>query len=378
MNHVAKEQDIQQDECSCAHDTTIEDNGKTICIDCGTLLSDRYIIKTYSNTTGIRRKKKVDAIYNDLPAYISQTVKELAINIYQSVTCQRVFRASFKRAILAACLHRAALLQNCAISYDDLLEIFSLNQNDANKGFNRVHSYLPKDSEFTVPFNAETEESLIIGTLIRNAGMLSISNATTSLFQMVKKRSNIINESLCKSVVCGCIYFWVKMKKIPKTLKEMSQIMGMSEMTILNKYVVIYDTVLSAVMKDLFVSLLSKAKPTQNEGRNKYKSVFKDVKHGTLYCPESKVLVFDPFTSDISVVHASSREALPIDDVDDVIEWNMLLNQNYFDADGRVYTLNITMSKNTRDYTFDFKKYNCNNTTDGEEQLREIICSLFP
>lgn len=368
--------DNESEEEECSHDATIEDNGKQICVNCGELLSERYIA-SMPTIAGVRRRKKVDLIYNDLPSYIPQHLKDMTVDIYQHVTKNRIFRNSFKRGILAACLHRAANLSRCDISYDDLIEMFSINQNEANKGFNRVHMYLPKDSIYSIPFDADKDERLVIDTTLRNAGMMSLVEPTILLFQMVKDKSNLINESLCKSVVCGCVYFWVKYRKIPKTLKEVSQRVGMSEMTILNKYLIICDLVLKAIMRPLFSSLLSQCVATPPEGKNKYKTILKDKPHA-LYGPENKVLIHDPFDCDkIRVTPIGSNESFPLDDVDDIKEWNLLLDRRYYNIEGQVFSLNISMTKNTRDCTLDFKRYNETNKASGEDQLNHLVFDLF-
>lgn len=367
----------------CEHEEiSIEDN-KHICMDCGQMLIENFISNQHcSNIIGMKKRRKSECnIYNDIPSYIPQHIKDKTIEIYQKATANKIFRNTFKRSIILASLHRAATLTGGDISYDDLLDIFSLKQYEANKGFSYVANNLPKNSEFSIPFDNEREEMISIISILRNLGMSSLLNPVIVIFKLVKKRSNILNVSLCKSVICGCVYFWIKYKNIHKTLKEFAQDVKMSEMTIINKYLVISDVVMKSIMKELFCTLLKNCAITQIDGKNKYKNIIK-LNKNSLYGPDKKLLITNPFTSNnIIVVPYTPRstplyQPLPLDEVDDIKEWNTLLDQKYYDMT-HIYTLAVTISKNTRDLVIDFKKYNEINNVDGNILLKKILIQKF-
>lgn len=367
----------------CEHEEiSIEDN-KHICMDCGQMLIENFMSNQHcSNIIGMKKRRKSECnIYNDIPSYIPQHIKDKTIEIYQKATANKIFRNTFKRSIILASLHRAAMLTGGDISYDDLLDIFSLKQYEANKGFSYVANNLPKNSEFSIPFDNEREEMISIISILRNLGMSSLLNPVIIIFKLVKKRSNILNVSLCKSVICGCVYFWIKYKNIHKTLKEFAQDVKMSEMTIINKYLVISDVVMKSIMKELFCTLLKNCATTQIDGKNKYKNIIR-LNKNSLYGPDKKLLITNPFTSsNVIVVPYTPRstplyQPLPLDEVDDIKEWNILLDQKYYDMT-HVYTLDVTISKNTRDLVIDFKKYNEINNVDGNILLKKILIQKF-
>ena len=367
----------------CEHEEiSIEDN-KHICMDCGQMLIENFMSNQHcSNIIGMKKRRKSECnIYNDIPSYIPQHIKDKTIEIYQKATANKIFRNTFKRSIILASLHRAATLTGGDISYDDLLDIFSLKQYEANKGFSYVANNLPKNSEFSIPFDNEREEMISIISILRNLGMLSLLNPVIVIFKLVKTRSNILNVSLCKSVICGCVYFWIKYKNIHKTLKEFAQDVKMSEMTIINKYLVISDVVMKSIMKELFCTLLKNCTTTKIDGKNKYKNIIR-LNKNSLYEPDKKLLITNPFTSNnITVVPYTPRSTplykpLPLDEVDDIKEWNILLNQKYYDMT-HIYTLDVTVSKNTRDLVIDFKKYNEINNVDGNILLKKILIQNF-
>lgn len=371
----------------CEHEEIIIEDSKHICVDCGEMLIENFISNQHcSNIIGMKKRRKSECnIYNDIPLYIPQNVKNKTIEIYQKVTENKIFRNTFKRSIVLACLHRASTLTKSDISYDDLLDIFSLKQYEANKGFSYVANNLPKDSEFSIPFDNEREEMISIISILRNLGMSSLLNPVVVIFKLVKKRSNILNVSLCKSVICGCIYFWIKYKSINKTLKEFAQDVKMSEMTIINKYLVISDVVMKSIMKELFCALLKNCEVIQFDGKNKYKNILKHCKN-SLYNADKKLIVNDPFDVDkITVFPYSATQAragtgyqsLPLDEVDDIKEWNILLDQKYYSYTSEMYTLDVIISKNTRDLVIDFKRYNEVNKTDGNILLKNILIQKF-
>lgn len=386
----------------CEHEQIIIEENRHICVDCGQMLIENFISnQRCANNIGMKRRRKSECnIYNDIPSYIQQHVTDKAIEIYQKVTFNKIFRNTFKRSIILACLHRASTLTGKDISYDDLLDIFTLKQHEANKGFSYVANNLPKNSEFSIPFDNEREEIISIISILRNLGMSTLLKPVVVIFKLVKQRSNILNVSLCKSVICGCIYFWIKYKNVRKTLKEFAQDVKMSEMTIINKYLVISDVVMKSIMKELFSVLLKNCAITQSEGKGKYKNILKQHKN-SLCSPDKKILINNPFSVDNITVtpyganRASSAstkagrvgpdrvydspgyEPLPLDEVADIKEWNILLDQKYYSHTSNVYTLNVSIFKNTRDLVIDFKKYNEINKIDANTLLKNILIEKF-
>jgi len=363
-----------EDKDHLCSENTIEDGYKTICTYCGQIYNE-YYISSFPIAHGHKRRQRIDTIYDILPAYFSQNIKDVTIEIYRYVTQNRIFRNSHKKSIMAACFHRACNLSNYDISYNDLMEIFSIKQNEMNKGFTKLTTCLPRDSIYNVPFDTDKDERLIILSLLKNTGMEAFAKPTIELFKMVKTKTNLMNESFCKSVVCGCIYFWIKYRNIPKTSKEVSQKFNMSAMTVLNKYIVIYGMVLRVVMKNFFCSLLKHC--IIRPHAIKYKNILLNKPEHTLYNPETKVLITNAFEPEkIKAVRLSSNKELPLDDVNDIKDWNMLLDQKFYNSKGLSY-VNVVLNKNTRDYTFNYNKYNDYNNMDAKTLLHEEIFKLF-
>lgn len=383
-----KRQDSVESDYSCKHDETSNDNGKKTCLECGELLEENYIATQHSsNIIGMKKRRKSESsLYNDIPFYIEQHIKDITIEIYQKATANKIFRNTSKRSIILASLHRASALAGNHISYYDLLDMFLLEQHEANKGFAILSSNIPKKSEFTLKFNQTKEELISINSKLRKLGMDTkiMFNLVANVFNLVKDKSDIVNTSQPNSIICGCIYFWIVYTRISKTDDEFSKTVGISKMTLLKVYVAVCDVVFNYILKSFFTVLLKNCTPKPIEGQPKYKSTLKKSKN-MLYGPIDRMLVYEPFDSDkIRVTPQPSKrdklievEDLPLDDVYDTQEWNLLLNKQYYSPTD-VYMLFVTLvRKKDKEMYFDFTEYDKNNETDGVELLRSLLIKRF-
>lgn len=368
---------------SCSEGFEIVEDNLVICSECGQILNETMVTTTNTIYHGApRRQYRASGTYDILPEFVSPKVRSLTVDIYREVTNEQIFRTNSKKSIMAACFHRASALLDHEISFTDILDIFGLKRNEMNKGFNRLVTALPKNSEYTIPFDTHRDEELVIISLLKTLNMPSLIGVTSKLFKLVKKHTNLNNESFCNSVASGCIYFWIKNRNIPKfetnvnwTVKDISQALGIAYMTILNKYIVIYGMILRLVMKPFFSSLLRHCyvKPTAH----RFKSVFTTQPNNTLYIPNKYFIynAFDPRLIKVVRIDDDKNE-LPLDDVDNICEWNVLLNTRIY-SQNSIYYLHTTLTKNTRNYKFNFEKYIVFNNIDPSTLLANEISALF-
>jgi transcription initiation factor TFIIIB Brf1 subunit/transcription initiation factor TFIIB len=385
-----KHQDSVESDDSCKHDETSDDNGKKTCLECGELLEESYIATHHSsNIIGMKKRRKSEStIYNDIPFYIEQHIKDVTIEIYQKVTASKIFRNTSKRSIVLASLHRASALSGNHISYYDLLDMFLLKQHEADKGFTILSRNIPKKSEFTLRFNQTKEELISINSKLRKLGMDTklMFNLVANVFNLMKEKSDIVNTSQPNSIICGCIYFWIVYTRIQKSDDEFSTTVGISKMTLLKVYVAVCDAVFNNILKAFFAILLKNCKPKPIEGPPKYKSILKKAKN-ILYNPDPafKMLIHDPFDQDkIRVTPQPSKrdkvtdiEDLPLEEVSNTQEWNVLLDKQYYSPTD-AYMLHIKLvRKNEKEMYFDFTEYDKINDTDGIELLRSLLIKRF-
>jgi transcription initiation factor TFIIIB Brf1 subunit/transcription initiation factor TFIIB len=394
---VAKEfqenNEVQQSELVdltnlCKHEEIIDDNGRKTCLECSELLEENYIASHHSsNIIGMKKRHRSEpSIYNDIPFYIEQHIKDITIEIYQKATASKIFRNTSKKSIILASLHRASALAGNHISYYDLLDMFLLKQHEANKGFAILSSNIPKKSEFMFKFNQTKEEMISINSKLRKLGMDTklMFNLVANVFNLVKEKSNIVNTSQPNSIICGCIYFWIVYSRIVKTDDEFSKTVGISKMTLLKVYVAVCDVVFNHILKHFFSILLKNCIPKPIDGTPKYKSILKKSKN-MLYGPTHRMLIYDPFNCDkIRVTPQPSKrdkitdvEDLPLDEVDDTQEWNVLLDQQYYSPTD-VYMINVKLvRKNDKEMYFDFTDYDKINNKEGVELLRSLMMKMF-
>ena len=373
---------------SCKHDETSDDNGKKTCLECGELLEENYIAAHHSSSIiGMKKRRKTEStIYNDIPFYIEQHIKDKAIEIYEKATADKIHRNISKRSIILASLHRASALAGNHISYYDLLDMFFLKQHEADKGFTILSRNISKKSEFTLRFNQTKEEMISINSKLRKLSMATkmMFNLVANTFNLVKEKSDIVNTSQPNSIICGCIYFWIVSMRIQKSDDEFSKTVGISKMTLLKVYVAVCDVVFNNILKTFFSVLLKNCDPKPIEGPSKYKSTLKKDKN-LLYGPTYRWLIHDPFDPDkIRVTPQPSKRDritkvsdLPLDEVDNTQEWNVLLYQQYY-SNTHVYMIYVKLiRKNEKEMYFDFSEYDKNNKTDGLELLRTLLIKRF-
>lgn len=384
---IRRHDSVESDDDSCKHDETSDDNGKKTCLECGELLEENYIATHHSSNIGMKKRRKSEStIYNDIPFYIEQHIKDITIEIYQTATASKIFRNTSKRSIILASLHRASALAGNHISYYDLLDMFLLKQHEADKGFTILSRNIPKKSKFTLKFNQTKEEIISINSKLRKLGMDNklMFNLVANTFNLVKEKSDIVNTSQPNSIICGCIYFWIVYTRIKKSDDEFSKTVGISKMTLLKVYVAVCDVVFNNILKAFFAILFKNCDPKPIEGPPKYKCTLKKVKN-ILYGPKYRMLIHEPFDQDkIRVTPQPSKrdkidvvEDLPLEEVDDTQEWNVLLDQQYYSPTD-VYMLHVKLvRKNDKEMYFDFVEYDKNNKTDGIELLRSLLIKRF-
>ncbi len=372
----------------CHHTETIGENGGVICVDCGKILESYFLVDTPSTTKTVNRtKRRENTIYNEIPSYIAQDVKTVTVEIYEAVTEKRIFRNVFRRSIILACLHRASILKECPIFFDEMLELFNLKIHDANKGISFVAMNIDRFPTYRIPF---WNDDICLNSIVVTTDLRSIKPCVERLFGVIKSRSDLLNSSHCKSIVCGCIYFVIKYKNMHISLNQFSAKCGMAEMTIVKKYLDIYKILLKLCMKRLFSTLLvfalsspsSPPSPPSPSSPSSPSSPPPLPASGSPIGDDADVLYES--TENISVLQFKDPTALrivsrvddfeyPIDDVSDIYEWNLFLNKSYYDYNDRKKTLNVHFAETSKNIIFDFDAYDAINNESGSSILKSIV-----
>ena len=308
----------------CPH-TTIEtcDSGEKLCSLCGELLHQNNLIVENIGSMKQRRKREC-TLFNDIPHFISEKTRDVAIDIYREVTKNTNTR-TMRKAILIACVHRASTICEESVSFDDLIEISGLKSFKACRGINYVSESLSKNSQYATHFFRS--DSMIISSLMKNIGLEDQTPHIANIVKIVTNSSSLFNISHYKSVVCGCIFFWLVINERNISLAKFAQEVNVSHMTIKKKHFEIKVVILRYLLKKIFSNLLKKCIP-------KYSGRVKSKFPGTLYEPHLKLYVENYKNEDEIAVKNIENKYLPIDDVTDIQQWNILLDTKYYDEIG--------------------------------------------
>jgi len=373
---------------TCEHHNTCKDDGsKTVCLDCGEVTEENHVITLhYMNGFNMTNRRVLEpSIYSLIPTFIDQEIKALAVEIYNAVTNKKAFRNTAKKALVMASLHRAAALckEGSAISYYDLLEMFNLQQHEANKGFNILSSGVSKTSPYFKIFDYEQEEILGISSKIKQLKISDPSSIffrlTVNTFLLLKKKSTAVNSAQYCSVICGCIYFWAVHLNYTISEEMFVKDARLSKTTLLRNYTIVCEVVFKHILKSLFSILLQKciqfpiAKPLR---RRKVFPKAAVSPEEMLYNPDDKCTLYNPFDPEKITVICKGR-SLPLDTVDDILDWNLLLGTYYITTDVTL-NLRVVLNKRNDKYVyFDFLTYNKLNQVDGQTILRDLLLKTF-
>lgn len=386
---------------SCPHDNVCCDEGdKKICLDCGELLQESYTLTiNYNSGFCMTNRKTTDpSIYTGIPDFVDRDLKELTIKIYEVVTGKKHFRNKTKKSILLACLHRASVLKQSPISYYELLDMYKLKQHEANYGFIVLSSNIPKDSEYFIVFDQTREEIIGINSKLKQLKIEDpdsfLFRAVVNTFLLLKNNSNSVNNSQYTSVIYGCIYFWI-VHYLDKNIDidSFAKRAKISKTTLLKNYINVSDIVFKYILKAVFSELLKNCVEFQIEKPNAHKNKFlkKNVNISDLeyYNPDEECIIRNPFDV-INITCEIRGNILPLDSVNDILEWNLLLNKCYYTST-TIRMLNVSLNLCPKDIYFDFSKYDTqfniqndkkrvgynDKIKKGNEILKEVLISRF-
>lgn len=355
--------DSNHDFSSCCH-PMIEtiDSGEKLCSLCGQVLQQTNLVVENIGSMNQRRKREC-TIFNSIPSFIAEKTRDLAIDIYRLVTKNSSNR-TMRKAILLACVHRASIICKESLSFDDLVEMTGIKPYKACRGINYVADSLSKSSEYATSFFQC--DVMIVNSLLRSMGLEDQVPYVSVIIGFVNSCSSIFNVSHYKSVVCGCIYFWLSLNERNISLSKFASEVNVSHMTIKKKHFEIKIVLLRLVLQKIFSNLLVRCIP-------KFNGRFRSESFGTLYEPRSKLIV-ENFSDPKAIrVRNIDNRYLPIEDVSNIAEWNILLDTKYFDDIGNEYVLEVQLLCNSRDVSFNCTKYDDRNRENGKNVIANTI-----
>jgi hypothetical protein len=141
---------------------------------------------------------------------------------------------------------------------------------------------------------------------------------------------------------------------------------GVSQMTIKKKHFEVKTTVLRYMLRKIFSNLLVMCLP-------KYSGRVKSPGAGILYEPYMQLYVENYSDAEKLRVRNSENKYLPIEDVSDIHEWDILLDTKYYDDIGNELQLYIKLARVNLDFTFNCTKYDEYNRENGKNIISNTI-----
>ena len=223
----------------CSHKTT-ESNGYKICILCGHIVKQNlsngnkewryYGMSNNDPNRTHMRKIETKSIYKDVQNLnLGEDVIYTANNIYTEVTKNKIFRAKSRKSIVFACVFNAYKKLGIPQTPESLFKLFNLKRKVALKGLKMVGMKMDQSSIITKYITPD----IIIKDILENFSTTQDQvQEVVDIYHKVHNKSSKLNRSRPKSVASGIVYFWICENSKHITLKEFSNIVNLSELTI--------------------------------------------------------------------------------------------------------------------------------------------------
>jgi len=238
---ILAEKNVNDD---CFHKNIINENGVTICYDCGiqiekTIFQDKEW-RFYGNSDNKRHSdpnrvhiRKIDdkSIYKDVENMgFNDKIITLANQIYMEVTKGQIFRGNSRKALVFSCVFHSLKIHGKPQSHEKLIKIFDLTKKIGLKGLKYVNLNASKDSLIHTTYI--TPINLIEDIMDKFEATKEHKIEVIKLYNKIKNKSSKINRSRPQSVSAALIYYWICYKNIDICIKDFAKRVDLSELTI--------------------------------------------------------------------------------------------------------------------------------------------------
>lgn len=229
---------------SCVHSELVTEKGATICTDCGEEINRkithnkewRYYgqgdTRHMSDPNRVQmRKTEERSIFKDVEGLgFSEKVVSKANHIYSEVTDGKIFRGNSRKSIVFACIYHAFKMYGKPQAHGKLMQIFRLNRRTGLQGMKYVSLNAPKKSNIRTTYI--TPMDLMEDIMKRFSATENHKKEVKNLYEKIKNKSSRLNRSRPQSVASGLVYYWICLKKKDISLKEFTQKVDLSELTV--------------------------------------------------------------------------------------------------------------------------------------------------
>lgn len=243
---------------NCLHTNILTEGGINYCDDCGeqvtSTLSKSKDWRDYDNTDSLftmdpsrcqMRKLEDRNIFKDVENMgFSDKIIELANEIYSDVTKldkehttdpdkYKICRGNSRKALVFACIFHSYKLSGQPQSCESLITAFNLDRRAGLKGLKHVNLNVPKKSPVRTTYI--TPGNLVYEIMDKFSATQQQKDEVMNLYLQITNKSSSLNRSRPQSVASGIVYYWILTTKKPITLKEFTEKVKLSELTINKK-----------------------------------------------------------------------------------------------------------------------------------------------
>ena len=233
---------------NCFHENIIDENGLTMCSDCGEEINRilsrdkewRYYGQsdTRHNSDPNRvqqRKSEERTIFKDVENMdFSEKIIAEANKIYIQVTNGQIFRGNSRKAIIFASVFHAFKISGKPQSHELLINTFGLTRKIGLKGLKHIALYAPKSSEIRTTYI--TPVNLVEEIMDKFKATIEQKQEVILLYNKIKNKSSKLNRSRPQSTAAAIVYYWIIIKNKEISIKDFTSKINLSELTI-NKLV---------------------------------------------------------------------------------------------------------------------------------------------
>jgi transcription initiation factor TFIIIB Brf1 subunit/transcription initiation factor TFIIB len=244
-NSSSELEDNEEENAKCSHMNVINENGSSICYDCGkeigkTIFQDkewRYYgtsdNKRISDPNRVHIRKIDDRnIYKDVENMkFSDKIIAVANQIYIEVTKGQIYRGNSRKSIIFASVFHSLKIAGKPQSHEKLMKIFNLNKKTGLKGLKIVNLNAPKNSIIHTTYI--TPINIIEDIMDKFDATNEQKKEVLYLYDKIKNKSSKINRSRPGSIASGIVYFWISLKSINISIKDFAKKVELSELTII-------------------------------------------------------------------------------------------------------------------------------------------------
>lgn len=309
----------------CSHYETEMYEDQKICVECGEIIEKNFLINQFNVTGTIRKTSSniVSSIYACIPTDLVEDneIKNTAVKIYKIISVKRQYRSTFRKAIIAACVHRASILCNGELSVSECASSFRIkSSSEMGKAIGFVTENLPY-GEYEIPNKLYAIHDL--GPILNGLKNYTTKNLEILIYNFKRK---LESESFFhkRSGLCACVWFIVSTFAENKiSLRDFTReyndfcdketiFKKTTTSTIRKRYLEIkrftYRRCLKYVFADYLYEKLKVIEVITEE----------DIKASNLHDPR-----------EMTIISIKDGFVYPIDDVDDITDWNILFRKNW-------------------------------------------------